>query len=260
MTLLVADRLPSAELASASNVLFVGPSLGTTTALWEPARNLLSEDFTVVAWDLPGHGASPHADGPLTIADLAHAVVALADSLSVTRFAYAGTSMGGAIGLELARLSPERLTGAVVLCSAAKIGETEMWVNRAQQVRELGTASLVEATKSRWFAPAFLDASPAVVDHLLGTLGQANREDYAKLCEALGAFDARLSLGDIEVPILVISGSEDVVTPAAGGAVISTGVRDGRQVVITGAAHQAVVEKPAEVAAAIRDFLAGSTG
>ena len=90
----LADGPPGAE------VLVVGPSLGTAVEpLWGPCAVLLSERYRVIGWDLPGHGRSPGYDEPFTIADLAESLLA---AWPAERARYAGVSVGGATGLELA--------------------------------------------------------------------------------------------------------------------------------------------------------------
>lgn len=72
--------------------LLLGPSLGTSYALWDKVAPELSAAHRVVRWDLPGHGGSSAGlIGPgATVGDLADLVIALADALGIERFAYAG--------------------------------------------------------------------------------------------------------------------------------------------------------------------------
>jgi alpha-beta hydrolase superfamily lysophospholipase len=96
-----------AEGPASAPPLLLGPSLGTSYALWDKVAPELSLTHRVIRWDLPGHGGSA-ADliGPgAGVGDLADLVLALADSLGVERFAYAGVSLGG-------DLVPQRVRGA----------------------------------------------------------------------------------------------------------------------------------------------------
>ncbi|MFF3144489.1 4-carboxymuconolactone decarboxylase, partial [Streptomyces sp. NPDC057927] len=67
--------------------LLLGPSLGTSHALWDKVAPELSATHRVVRWDLPGHGGSaPDLIGPgATVGDLAALVLGLADSLGIER-------------------------------------------------------------------------------------------------------------------------------------------------------------------------------
>lgn len=257
-TLAATTELDAPTLAGRDDVVILGPSLGADVHLWDLALPTIASHQTTLRWDLPGHGASAPAVEAFSLADLAAGVIALADSLGVGRFDYAGVSVGGAVGLELARLYPDRVKSAAVVCSAAKIGEQVSWVERAALVREKGTSVLLAATPGRWFAEGFPEREPAIVERLMAMIATADPESYACLCEALGAFDARPTLASITVPMLVISGELDPGTPPEQGALIAEAVPGARQVVIAGVSHQAVVEKPSVVGQILVDFFAES--
>src|SRR5690349_19265289 len=95
-------------------LLLLGPSLGTTAeTLWRRCAERLRGELHVVAWDLPGHGASRPAAGGFGIAGLARGVLAIADELRPGEpFRYAGVSVGGATGLQLLLDAPERVEAA----------------------------------------------------------------------------------------------------------------------------------------------------
>jgi 3-oxoadipate enol-lactonase/4-carboxymuconolactone decarboxylase len=240
-------------------LLLCGPSLGTAVgALWSETAALLETDFHVVGWDLPGHGSSPTTDEPFTMAELASAVLGLADKTLAERgepggsFAYAGDSLGGAVGLQLLLDAPGRLTSAVLVSTGARIGEPDGWRERADLVRTSGTPVMVAGSSQRWFAPGFIDREPAAAARLLHSLQDADRFGYAAACEALADFDVRARLAEITVPVLAVTGEHDEVsTPAMAGA-IASGVRSGRAVVLPGVGHLAPAEVPAEVAALVR--------
>ncbi|CUR58715.1 4-carboxymuconolactone decarboxylase / 3-oxoadipate enol-lactonase [metagenome] len=256
--------LTATQLAGSPDLplLICGPSLGTSvTALWGTTAARLARRFHVVGWDLPGHGSSAAAKGPFSMADLAQGVLSLAERLLDQRgepggsFGYAGDSVGGAVGLQLLLDAPERVTGAVVLCSGARIGTPESWHERAATVRASGTPVMVAPSSQRWFGPGFIEREPAISSVLLHSLQETDKSGYAATCEALAAFDVRARLGEITTPVLAVAGDHDVATPVPLLADLVTGLLHGRLVVLPGVAHLAPAEAPAEVAALIQDHL-----
>jgi 3-oxoadipate enol-lactonase/4-carboxymuconolactone decarboxylase len=240
-------------------LLLCGPSLGTSAvALWSQSAELLGDGFHVVGWDLPGHGSSPATDEPFTMAELAAAVLGLADKTLAERgepggsFAYAGDSAGGAVGLQLLLDAPTRVSSAVLLSTGAKIGDAEGWHERAATVRTSGTPVMVAGSTQRWFAPGFIEREPETTARLLHSLQDADRFGYAAVCDALADFDVRARLGEITTPVLAVAGEHDGVTPAGLAETIATQVAAGRAVVLPGVAHLAPAEAPTEVAALIR--------
>lgn len=89
---------------------------------------------------------------------------------------------------------------------------------------------------------------------MLDTLVATSAADYALLCEALAEFDAREYLASIHVPMLVLSGELDPVTPPELGSALADGVVNGRHLTVRGASHQAVIESPRIVGEAILEF------
>jgi 3-oxoadipate enol-lactonase len=241
-------------------LLVVGPSLGTSSILWNRAASLLGADYDVVAWDLPGHGVSPAATETFDVAALADSVVDLIDSIAPGEaFHYAGVSLGGATGLQLGIKHGERLKSLSVQCSGAKLGTPEGWLERAETVRSQGTPVMIQGSAQRWFAPGFMDREPEVSSRLLHALRDADRFSYAFCCEALAAFDVRDELGSIRVPTQVIAGALDEVAPPSFAEAVAAGITAGggtaTAVALEGVAHLAPAEAPAHVAELMRGLI-----
>src|SRR5699024_8337609 len=229
-------------------------------ALWSETAERLADRYHIIAWDLPGHGHSTAVPAEFTIAELAQAVLHIIESSpgAGTRFAYAGDSVGGCVGLQLLLDAPTRITSATLLCTGAKIGDVDMWRDRAGRVRQSGTPIMVEQSAKVWFAPGFTDSYPQRATSLLDALQSANPEGYARVCEALAGFDVRDRLGEIVAPVLAIGGAHDSATPPDLVRDIADGVPDGRVVIIDDAAHLAPAEHPERVAALIHEHMASA--
>ncbi|GAA3777063.1 bifunctional 3-oxoadipate enol-lactonase/4-carboxymuconolactone decarboxylase PcaDC [Streptomyces chiangmaiensis] len=252
------DNLPHhrAEGAATAPPLFLGSSLGTSYALWDKVAPELSADHRVIRWDLPGHGGSaPNLIGPgATVADLAGLVLALADSLGVERFAYAGVSLGGAVGLHLAVHHPERISSLAVVCSSAHFNGARPWEERAALVRREGLAPVAATADARWFTDGF------TVPRLVQDHRDADPAAYAACCDALAAFDIRDRLPSITVPTLLIAGRKDAATPPAHLREIADSVPGAALVEIPGAAHLAPAQCPKAVLTALRAHFSGTSG
>ncbi|MFB6631092.1 3-oxoadipate enol-lactonase [Streptomyces sp. NPDC056362] len=237
-------------------VLLLGPSLGTSLAVWDAQTAALARHHRVVRWDLPGHGGTPAgvlptAPGATTVADLADLVLALADRLGAERFGYAGISLGGAVGAHLAVHHPERITGLALVCSSARFGAPEAWRERAALVRTEGTEPLAASTATRWFTPGF--ATTPIAGRLLADLRAADPDGYAACCDALAAHDLRDALGRITAPTLVVAGRADPATPPAHSRELADGIPDAGLLELAGAAHLAPAERPQAVLTALLD-------
>jgi len=226
--------------------LILGPSLGTSLRVWDHQIGALARGFRVLRYDLPGHGASPVASGGgSTVGDLARSVLDLADQHGFTRFAYAGVSLGGAIGAHLAIHHPDRVTSLAMVGSSARFGEPAGWHERAALVRREGTAPLRDTAAARWFT------DPTASGGLLADLAAVDPAGYAACCDALAGYDVRGELARIRVPTLVVAGRDDPATPPAHARALADGIPDATLVEVPHAAHLALVERPAPVTAAL---------
>ena len=153
-----------------ASVLVLGPSLGTDIGLFDPQVAELARTHRVIRYDLRGHGGSEVVPGPCTMTDLAGDVLALLGAWGVEQFSYAGVSVGGAIGQQLALTVPDRLEELAIIASAAQFDDPPSWAVRAAQVREQGTEILLPSRTGTWFTPERAEEEPAAAERLLAML------------------------------------------------------------------------------------------
>lgn len=226
-------------------VLVLGPSLGTDLHLFDAQVEAFADRYRVLRFDLPGHGGTPAPEGPLTIASMAETVIALLDRLGIDRFHYAGVSIGGAIGQQLALDHPDRVLSLAVLASAARFADPDSWPKRATTVRENGTEAMVTSRPGTWFIQSFAGTDEA--RRLLDMLRATTAEGYARCCEAISTFDVRQRLGEVKLPVLAIAGAEDPATPPEMVRLIADTAANGRFEVVADSAHLLNAEKPERV-------------
>jgi pimeloyl-ACP methyl ester carboxylesterase len=158
--------------------------------------------------------------------------------------------MGGAIAQTLALARPDRLAGLILLGTGARLRVLARILELLRQRPGEGMG-LVQALS---FATATPPERVAVVDRVLResvplvTLG-----DYL----ACDRFDVRPQLGAIRTPTLVVTGTEDRLTPLTHGRRLADAIAGARLVEVADAGHFPQLEQPAAVNAAIREFLAG---
>ncbi|MCP2341652.1 3-oxoadipate enol-lactonase [Actinomadura rupiterrae] len=228
-------------------LVVLGPSLGTTSGLWDPQLDALTRHWRVLRYELPGHRGTPVPDGPFGIDDLADAVIGLLDQVGAAQAAVAGVSLGGAIAMTTALRAPERVASLALICTSPKFSDPGPWRERAALVRREGVEGIAESAPSRWFTPFFADTEPYVA-----MVKSADPEGYAACCDALADFDVTSQLGRITAPTLVVAGAEDKPTPPHGHAdVLADRIPDAVLTVVGNAGHLANVEQPGPVTDAL---------
>lgn len=210
-----------------SEVVILSNALGTNRAMWQAQLPALEPRFRVLRYEHRGR---------TSVRELAQDVVELMEASGVERASFCGLSLGGAVGMQLAVSAPERVDRLVLACTTVRFPSG--YRERAALVREQGTAPVVDLTLDRWFTSRFHSREP-----YRQMLLDAPREDYARCCEAIAAWDFRDRLPEIGAPTLVVAGAEDPVTTPEQAEEIAAGIPHARLVVLPEAAHLANVEQ-----------------
>jgi 3-oxoadipate enol-lactonase/4-carboxymuconolactone decarboxylase len=229
-------------------------SLGTSGAVWDAQAAAFAGSFRVIRPDLRGHGLTGCTAGPYSMAIFAADLAGVLDALGVARAHVAGISIGGMIAQEFAAAYPERVESLLLVDTAMAIPPAQSWTDRAAKVRAEGIGAIEEGVIARWVTPAFLDA-PGTAG-LRAMLTRTPVEGYAAAAEAIAAADLTAATSNLRVPALVVVGDQDASTPVAAAQALQGAIAGSVLVVIPDAAHIPTVEKPDEVTAAMRAFLA----
>ncbi|MGI5221014.1 3-oxoadipate enol-lactonase [Nocardia sp. CA-290969] len=242
--------------ATAPAVVLLG-SLGSDRSMWDPQVAALAGEYEVVAVDLRGHGQSPTGTGDPTVADLAADVLALLDRLGRDAVHLVGLSLGGAVAQWIAAHEPTRVRTLTLLCTSAKFGTPQSWLDRAAAVRADGTASIAEAVVGRWFTTGLADRDTDLIARSRAMVETTPDEGYAACCVALAQFDGRADLARITAPTLVIAGAQDPATTPDDMRALAGGIANSVLHVLDPAAHLASVEQAGPVTALITGHIAG---
>ena len=242
--------------ADGAPVLMMSNSLGTDLHMWDKQAPALAKRFRVVRYDTRGHGKTEAPSYPYTFEMLGHDAVALMDALKLTKVRFCGLSMGGMIGMWLARHVPSRIEQLVLSNTAAKFGLLEIWNQRIATVRASGMKAITDSVIERWFTKDFREKSPKEIEPITGMLHATKPEGYAGNCAAIRDVDQRWPISDIKVPTLVIGGKQDPATPYAAAELIASRI-PGAKLVGLDAAHLSNIEQPEAFTKALDGFLKG---
>jgi pyruvate dehydrogenase E2 component (dihydrolipoamide acetyltransferase) len=223
-------------------VLFIhgfGGDLGN----WLFNLDAIAETAPVIALDLPGHGQSDARLPGASLGALADFVGRFLDTLGVDQVHAVGHSMGGAIAARLAQSAPQRVASLTLVNSAGlgseiNVGYTQGFV-QAQSRREL------KPVLEQLFADPGL-VSRQLVDDVLKTKRMDGVEALlGELGEALfgGGRQTEQPARDLDTArhrLLVVTGSEDKVIPAAHA---QAAPRGAKVHVMEGAGHMTMMER-----------------
>ncbi|MEC9197040.1 MAG: 3-oxoadipate enol-lactonase [Pseudomonadota bacterium] len=235
-------------------VVMFANSLGTDLRVWDQLIPLLPQDLRIVRFDKPGHGLSDCPEAPYTMEQLVDFAEGVAKALDLTEITFVGLSIGGMIGQGLAAKRPDLLKALVLMDTAAKIGNFDMWNTRVNAVAKDGIESLADGILERWFAASFRTGKPEELAMWRNMLSRTPAEGYIGCCQAIAGTDLTDATSGLTLPVLAMSGDQDGSTPPE--LVQATAKLCGAEFhIIDGAGHLPCIEQPEVVAELIIDFL-----
>jgi 3-oxoadipate enol-lactonase len=244
-------------ISGAGRLIAFGHSLGASGKIFEPIRPALENHGQVLTWDARGHGNSEKPVSSWTVEDLAADLRALITHLGEDRAVVAGLSMGGNTAVVYAVAYPDTLDGLILVDTTAWYGEDapEVWEQKAHNAETEGMEPVLAANMSRWFSDSFPDEHPDRVEMVAEMVLANDPSCYAAAGRALGRFDAREGLSQIDCPTLILVGSEDPATPPAMAEYLHQNIANSELHVLPGLRHMTPVEAPDRVGQLIGDFL-----
>ena len=229
-------------------------------SMWRPqVEHFGGSGWHVIAPDLRGYGETTVVPGETPLETFARDIAGLLDHLGVERFVLGGLSMGGQVVMECHRLFPERIRG-LLLADTSPQAETASGKRSrneaADRLLREGMGPYADEVLPKMVAPANIRELPTVAEHVLAMMraapaegaaaalrGRAERPDYVDM------------LARIEVPALVVVGSDDEFTPVSDAELMHERIPDATLVVVEGAAHMPNLEREAEFNDALQRFL-----
>ncbi|MEO8668164.1 MAG: 3-oxoadipate enol-lactonase [Bauldia sp.] len=231
-------------------------SLGTDLRVFEALLPLLKGKLRFIRYDKRGHGLSDATPRPYRMSDHVADLAGLLDALKVRQAVIVGLSIGGLIALGLSASRPDLVRAIVLMDSAHKIGNDEMWNGRIDVVEKGGIAAIEKGVLERWFPESFRTGRSVELAGWRNMLTRTTVDGYAGSSAAIRDANYEAAARGLKVPVLGIGGSHDLATPpdlVKGTIAIIPGARF---VLIDGSGHLPCVDAPAKVAAAMNDFFA----
>ncbi len=231
--------------AHAQSLVFLHGSGGNSGA-WTEQYSVLHKAFNIAAVDLPGHGKS-EGSGEKDILAYVLRLKEILEVLKLERPVLVGHSLGAAIALSFAVQYPRDVSGVVAagggLTMPVNPDILDGFAKQPDLILDLMCKfSIAKENRPKLFGP------------LRESLGQARVDVVAGDMLACSKFDLTGELENIRVPVLAVCGKEDKMTPPASSEKIAGNIAGAKCVLIEGAGHMAMLEKPEAFNDALKNF------
>lgn len=231
-------------------------------SMWDPQVAALSWKYRVITLDLRGYGASEVPDvEATTLETMAADIKGLLDHLGVARAIVAGLSMGGQVAMAFADLYPERLAGLILAATFAEADTPDgVAARRAMADRFVNEGSVLPGGEMlpKLLAPASVKRDPGLAVKVFTMIanappagaaaalrGRALRKDYLE------------PLRQVDVPALIVVGTEDRFSPLDRAERMHDAIPSVRLEVFDGVGHLPNLEATDRFNALLHEYLAG---
>jgi pimeloyl-ACP methyl ester carboxylesterase len=232
-------------------------------SMWRPqAERLAGQGHRVVVPDLRGYGESKSTDTKTGLDVFADDLIRLADRLGLDTFVLGGLSMGGQIVMQLLKDHPDRAEAVLLADTFAGLDTPEVKqarITTADRITGEGMHRYAEELLPKMISRSTRETRPDVEAHVLRMMRNAPEEGAAAALRGRAERpDYTAGLAKIDVPTLVVVGSEDEFTPVADAELIHRRIAGSTLVVVEGAGHLPNLERETEFDEALSTFLKSS--
>ena len=191
--------------------LFLIHGIGAARNTWFKALPTLCEHFTVVTYDLRGHGSSPLPEDEFSLDELVADLELVRERTGFETAHFAGHSLGGMIGPSYALKHPSRVKSLGILSTAAFRSEDDsakVW-RVVQAMEEQGIPQVLETLTDRWFTDHFIVNNPDLVRKRLQQVIKTNAQVFLNVFKIYAGTEMSPWLHKVEAPSLVLTGEHD---------------------------------------------------
>ncbi len=252
------DEAPAPVPGGETVVLLNGVLM--TTESWAFQSQVLEPRCRVILHDLRGQLRSPLAGRACCFERHVDDLAALLDHLGVDSCHLAGTSYGGEVGLLFAASHPERVRSLTVIASVSK--PEPPLILRVDEWAEIAAAD--PPALYRFMAPAVFSAGYLARSRAVIALGETRLaearddffDDFRRLVAAFRELDLTGVLGAVACPTLIVAAEEDALKCVHYSRALAGAIAGSELLIVPGAGHAVVLEKPGEINTALLGFLA----
>lgn len=240
-------------------VVLLHGATGSPESYWALQIPVLSEHFTVVVMQYPGYGAEQGEDVEFSIPNTATALASLLDELGLERVNLVGLSLGGAVSLQFALDHPARVRRMVLAdtLSGVRTQHFRRFLEHALigAIEQGGPDLMYEVNLIFAFSERYLAENEAQLEADKAAWRSIDVARYTAMLRSILDWSIDDRLHEIEVPALVLWGSEDIELPRVYSQRIADALPHAILSVIEGSGHKSCAERPDQFNKAVLTFL-----
>ena len=252
-------RLHFEEIGSGPPVIFLH-GIGGNRTNWATQQLAMSDVCTTIAWDARGYGKSDDYEGPLNFHDFSQDLTRLLNFRNINKAHFVGLSMGARILMDFYPQNKERVA-TLTLCDCFFSYKKALSPEKQREFIDLRQKPLREGKSPADLAPTLIkslvgpNCSDEAQDKLYQSLVDIHVESYLKTIEASITFSAEGNLSKFLVPVQLIFGEHDKLTPPSIGETMLSQFPNAHLNIVSDSGHLTNIEQPESFNKIIRNFI-----
>ena len=237
--------------------LFLIHGIGAARDGWRFMVPTLREHFTVISYDLRGHGTSPLPDASFGLDELVADLERLRERTGIDRAHFAGHSLGGQIAPAYALAYPDRVLSLGILSAAAFRTEDDsakVWAV-VKAMEDKGIGQVLETLTARWFTEEFIANHPDLVKRRLQQVIDTDPDVFMQVFRIYAGTEMAPWLGRVTAPSLVPTGENDGGCNPRLNRLIYNALPNSELIILPRYKHSILVEAADEVSAHLIRFM-----
>lgn len=227
--------------------------------MWKEQIAGFSKNYYCVAYDIRGLGQSPAGDGQFTMESFVDDLETIIEEMKLEKPILCGLSMGGYISLRALERFGSKFSAAILCDTKAEADNNEAKVKRSAAIKKINTEGLAPFAKDfieNCFGDYFKQNKKNELENTIEASSNFNPVGVkGGLIAMLSRTDTTASLEKIKLPVLVICGEHDALTPPEVMKSMSEKIKGAEYIIIKNSGHMSPIENPEEFNAAITAFI-----
>ena len=231
--------------------------VGGAKDAWRFIAPILEKKFTVITYDLRGHGKSPVTNKDFDLKELVADLENVRARAGIDKAHFVGHSLGGTIVPAYANQFPDKVLSATMLSAVAGRTQQEkqlVW-DLIKDMETKGLNKVLPGVKTRWFTDDFIKNNPDLVSRRINQVLDMDHEVFKNVFRIFAKSESMPWLKNIKKPCLFMTGEKDLGCSPRHNEMMSKKTNHSKLVILPKLKHSFLIEAPGLIANNIEEFI-----
>jgi len=245
------------SITGSGPAIFLTHGIGATEDAWRFIVPKLSKNFTVITYDLRGHGKSPVTHKNFSLDELVLDLERIREKTNIEKAHFAGHSLGGMIAPAYAKKYPDKVLSVGMLSTVAGRSEDDskkVW-NVINEMEEKGIGKILQKLTSRWFTDEFIENNSELVTRRLNQVIETDPEVFLNVFKIYAKTEMFPWLKDISKPCLLMTGENDGGCTPKHNEKMAKEISNSKLVILPKLKHSFLIEGPDQITENLINFI-----